>query len=133
MRRIWLLVALAACGSSASGTTALYVAAGTGSDFYALPFPNDLRRHDDGTLDLSAFPTNSVLAGNYRDAAETLDGFALSGQMSSRFSDALDPSTLPDPATSVTADASVYLLDLASGERTPIIADFRTDGTNTIK
>src|SRR5438105_6879422 len=110
--RIWLVLALAACGDSASGTSALYEAAGTGSDFYALPFPNDLRRHDDGTLDLSRFPTNSVIAGQYRDVTQTLDGFSLSGQMSSRLSGPIDPATLPDPATSITPPASVYLVNV---------------------
>jgi pimeloyl-ACP methyl ester carboxylesterase len=134
----WLVVALAACGDSgASGTTALFEAAGTGSDFYALPFPNDLRRHDDGTLDLSLFPTNSIIAGQYRDVAQTLDGFSLNGQMSSRLSGAIDPMTLPDPAGSIGASPSVFLVnvDLNSadyGMLTPIIASFRTDGTNTI-
>src|SRR5258706_5766584 len=108
MRSIWLLAALCACSDNATGTTALYVAAGTGSDFYALPFPNDLRRHDDGTLDLATFPTNSLLASQYRDAVQTLDGFALSGQMSSRFTAAIDPATLPDPTASTMPGASVY-------------------------
>jgi hypothetical protein len=115
----------------------LYVASGGGSDFYALPFPNDLRRHDDGTLDLATFPTNSLLASQYRDVVQTLDGFALSGQMSSRFSAEIDPATLPDAATSITPDASVYLVNVDAsspdmGMRTPIIASFRVDSTNTI-
>jgi hypothetical protein len=154
MRTLWLL-ALAACGDSASsGTTALFdIKAAMGScqsqadckadtvcdttshqciDFYALPFPNDLRRHDDGTLDLSLFPTNSIIAAQYRDVAQTLDGFGLNGQMSSRFSAEIDPATLPDPAGSLDPGASVYVVNISTGDRTPIIASFRTDGTNTI-
>ena len=48
-----------------------------GSDFYDLPYPNDLRRHDDGSLDLSKFPTNSFLVDMYRADAEKLDGFVV--------------------------------------------------------
>ena len=97
--RTCALVVVAACGGS-SATTALFDAAGSGSDFYALPFPNDLRRNDDGSLDLSQFPTNSVIAGQYRDVIETLDGFGMNEAIFARFSDALDPTTLPDPAGS---------------------------------
>ena len=131
-------LALAACSSSSTGTTALFVAAGTGSDFYDTPYPTDLRRHDDGTLDLSLFPTNSLLTGQYRDVAETLDGFALNAAMFSRFSGEIDPASLPDPMASTQTGASVYLVNVDTtspnlGKRTPIIAKFRPDGTNTIK
>ncbi len=140
MPRLALLVAalaLAACSSSPSGTTALFVAAGTGSDFYDTPYPTDLRRHDDGTLDLSKFPTNSLLGGQYRDAASALDGFGLNAAIFSRFSAELDPASLPDPTASTQPGASVYLVnvDTASpryGQYTPIVASFRPDGTNTI-
>lgn len=127
--RALVAVALCACTSS-SGTTALF--AQNGSDFYDLPYPNDLRRHDDGTLDLSRLPTNSILVDQYRADAETLDGFGLNGAMFQRFSGPLDPTSLPDPAASVQDGASVYLVNLTTGERTPIIAHFRPDPTNTI-
>jgi hypothetical protein len=132
MRCLWLLAVVAGCGSSNSGTTALYQM--TGSDFYALPFPNDLHRHDDGSLDMSAFPTNSLLASQYRDVSESLDGFALSGQMSSRFSGPVDATSVPkdDGEVSMTPDAPVYLIRLTDGARTPVIASYRDDGTNTI-
>jgi hypothetical protein len=130
MRRLGLLVLLAACGGQDSGTTALF--ARNGSDFYELPYPNDIRRHDDGTLDLSKFPTNSILVDQYRTDAEKLDGFALNGAIFQRFSDALDESSLPDPAASMMPGASVYLVNLTTGDRTPIIAHFRADRTNTI-
>jgi hypothetical protein len=133
-----LAVVLAACGDNGSGATALFDAATTSSkDFYNLPYPNDLRRHADGTLDLSQFPTNSPIADQYRMVAETLDGFSLNGAMFARFDAALDPNSLPDPAGSMQAGASVYVVDVDKrsanyGQRTPIIAHFREDGTNTI-
>jgi pimeloyl-ACP methyl ester carboxylesterase len=127
--RALVAVVLCACTSS-SGTTALF--AQNGSDFYDLPYPNDLRRHDDGSLDLSKFPTKSILVDQYRADAEKLDGFGLNGAMFARFSGALDETSLPDPAASTMPGASVYLVNLMTGERTPIIAHFRPDKTNTI-
>lgn len=128
--RALVAVLLCACTGSSSGTTALF--AQDGSDFYDLPYPNDLRRHDDGTLDLSKFPTNSLLVDEYRADAEKLDGFGLNGAMFARFSGPLDETSLPDPAGSMMPGASVYLVNLMTGERTPIIAHFRADQTNTI-
>jgi hypothetical protein len=127
--RALVAVLLCACTSS-SGTTALF--AQNGSDFYDLPYPNDLRRHDDGSLDLSKFPTNSILVDQYRADAEKLDGFSLNGAIFARFSGPLDETSLPDPAASTMPGASVYLVNLMTGDRTPIIAHFRADKTNTI-
>jgi hypothetical protein len=124
------LLVLGACTSSSSGTTALF--AQNGSDFYELPFPNDLRRHDDGTLDLSRFPARTPIVDQYRMDAETLDGFTLNGAEYQRFSGPLDETSLPDPAASVQPGASVYLVNLTTGDKTPIIAHFRADKTTTI-
>ncbi len=131
------LVGLAACGDNLSASTALFAVEAPGDDFYALPFPNDLYRNADGTLDLASFPTNSIILDQYRVAAQALDGWGLNGAISTRFTGALDPSTLPDPAGSISPEASVFLVnvDAASpnlGARTPIIASYRDDSTNTI-
>jgi hypothetical protein len=128
--RALVAVALCACTSSSSGTTALF--AQNGSDFYDLPFPNDLRRHDDGSLDLSKFPTKTPLVDQYRADAETLDGFGINGAMFARFSGPLDQTSLPDPAASTMPGASVYVVNLMTGDRVPIIATFRADPTKTI-
>jgi hypothetical protein len=138
MRAAFVLCVVAACGSSNSGTTALFQLSAGSDDYYALPFPNDIHRKADGTLDLTNFPTNSLIVEQYRMVAETLDGFALNAAMSSRFSDAIDPTTLPDVPGSLADGASVYLVNIDgsspdNGMRTPIIVDFRTDQTNTIK
>src|SRR5262245_7404352 len=107
-------------------------------DFYFTPFPNDLWRHEDGSLDLSRFPTNSIIADNVRGVAEReLDGFSLNAAMFSRLSGSVDPSSLPTPEESVTADASVYLIDVDPdspdrGTRMPLIVTFRKDGSQTI-
>lgn len=131
----------AALAIGCDGPTTAYFAVPGGTpndDFYALPFPNDLRRHDDGTLDLSLFPTNSVIANTVRMIAERdLDGFGLNAAMSSRLSGPLDASSLPTPAVSVTEAASVYLVDIddsspTRGQRTPVVATFHAEGTQTI-
>lgn len=124
------LLVLGACSGDSSGTTALF--ARNGSDFYELPFPNDLRRHDDGTLDLSRFPTRTPIVDQYRMDAEALDGFTLNGAEFQRFSGPLDETSLPDPAASTQPGASVYLVNLMTGDKTPIIAHFRADKTRTI-
>jgi hypothetical protein len=64
--------------------------------------------------------------------AEKLDGFTLNGAEFQRFSGPIDETSLPDPAASVQPGASVYLVNLTTGEKTPIIAHFRADKTNTI-
>jgi len=79
-----------------------------------------------------------LLADQYRIAAEAkLDGFGLNAAIFARFDGALDPASLPDPAASQQPGASVYLVNLDAvspnrGQRTPLIAHFRADGTSTI-
>lgn len=133
------IAGLAACGDDP--VTAYFAVPGssTGDDFYALPFPNDLRRHADGTLDLSEFPTNAVIVDTIRTIAERdLNGFGLNAALFARFSGALDPATLPTPQQSTTEDASVYLVNVdpdspGRGERWPVVVTFRPEGTQTIK
>lgn len=122
------------------GVTAYFAVPGStvADDFYALPYPNDLRRHDDGTLDLSELPTNSVIAQTVRDIAQRdNDGFGLNAAMFARFSAELDPASLPTPADSMQVGASVYLVDVDPdspdrGTRVPIVATFHPEGTQTI-
>ncbi len=134
-----LASALAACGDSAPSATALFAVPGSASpptEFYELPFPSDLRRHDDGTLDLSAYPRPNVMVGKYADAvAANLDGWGTNACTYARFSAAIDPTTLPaDPAASLADTASVYLVDIdpdspRKGQRTPLKLRFEpTEG-----
>lgn len=131
-------VALAACGDP-DPVTALFAIPGASetADFYALPFPNDLRRDTDGTLDMSLFPTNALIADQYREAAGTLDGFGLNQAVFARFDGALDPTSLQDPAGSLAEGAAVYLVDVdpespQRGQRAPIAVRFRAEPTQTI-
>jgi hypothetical protein len=64
-------------------------------DFYRLPFPNDIRRHD-GHVDMSGHPTPPAdlqpeTAAAYIDAVGTLDGFSTNPVVLFRFSKAIDP------------------------------------------
>jgi hypothetical protein len=133
--RALALFALAACASDPK--TALFELPGDSPDFYATPFPNDLRREADGTIDLSAFPTNSLIADKYRQAADTLEGFGLNEAAFFRFDGTLGDPSLPTPAESVTDGAQVYLVDVdpdspARGQRTPAAVRFRAERTQTI-
>ena len=142
LRPAVLLALVASCSSSSGtiGTTALFAVPGssTGDDFYALPYPNDLHRHGDGTLDLSAFPTNALIVGQYLTAAATLDGFGLNATMFARFDGPIDETSLPDPLASSKPGASVYVVNVDprspdNGQRTPVIVTFRPDPGQTIK
>jgi hypothetical protein len=138
--RVFLGVCMALLVGCADDVTAYFAVPGstTGDDFYALPYPNDWWRHDDGSLDLSQFPTNSIIANTVREIAEReVDGFGLNAAIFARFSGELDSGSLPTPAESMETDASVYLIDIDPdspdrGKRMPIVATFRPDGTQTI-
>lgn len=133
------LLGCALCACDDSGPDArLVVPGGTAtSEFYDLPFPNDLRRTESGALDLSELPTNALLLEQMRTAASELDGFGLNSAMYARFDGALDPASLPTPEASIDPSSSVYVVnvDPASpdrGTRTPIVATFRAAGTQTL-
>jgi predicted esterase len=136
MRQLALLLAIGAC---ADPVTAIFAVPGVdpAGDFYALPFPNDRWREPDGTVDLSQFPTNSLLVDTYRAAAEELDGFGLNQAVYARFEGELDPDSLPTPAESLDERASVYLVDVdpdspERGQRVPVQVRFRAAATQTI-
>ena len=136
MRSFALVALVAACGGDSS-STALFALPGDTTDFYSLPFPNDLRREPDGTIDLSAFPTNSLIADKYRQAADSLEGFGLNQAIFARFDGTLDAPVLPDPMGSIADGASVYLVNIdpdspERGERSPIAVRFRAEKTQTL-
>ncbi len=110
-------------------------AGGQTSDFYALPFPSDLRLRADGTVDLD---------GHSRDGNQLLDewldlfstktrGFGTNSAVYFRFSGAIDEASLPaDPAATATDAASVYLVDVdpdspERGSRIPLRLRFERE------
>jgi hypothetical protein len=94
-------------------------------DFFALPWPTDLRRAPSGLI-LDGFP-NPGLSTLLHDYATMLGtdapGFAAAGAIFVSFSDAIDPASLPadGPATAA-AGSAVFAVDLdAPGNpRTPL-------------
>ena len=131
------MLALASCSGPTdpdSRVTALFEVprvAGEG-DFYALPYPNDLRVDADGRIDLSAHQRPNALTDEYLEAINANQlGFSLNAPVLFRFSAELDISTLPStPAASTEESASVYLINIESGserngERIP--CQFRFD------
>ncbi len=137
------LMASGACGTSSSGTSG---PAATGAPFlmdftrsgglFAAPFPADDLRKADGHIDLSLWqnPDKVTLVDQSltllnRDAR----GFAQTGAIYLQAGAAVDPASLPALATSVTADASVFLVavDPLAPEflqRHPVDVAFLTDG-----
>jgi hypothetical protein len=139
--RGWLTLVLcsaAACSGSSGGgeVRALFEVprggAAPADGFYALPFPNDIRVGDDGSIDLADHPRLNDLAGLYLDAIMAEQrGFGLSSAGFVRFDGAIDPASLPEGAGAAAADgASVYLVDIdpdspARGTFAPALARFQ--------
>ncbi len=132
-----LLVLLAACSTTPTATS-VDVPQGPpfAMDFtrpnslYDAPFPaDDLVK--DGHVDLHQWQNpdqvtliDQCLALLNRDAR----GFAQTGAIYFRAGAALDPVTLPALATSITADASVFLMATAGGPKQPVQVAFLADG-----
>lgn len=96
-------------------------------DYYALPFPNDLRVRPDGTLDLDDHPRPNPLLARYFDLFDrSFQGFGTNSAVFFRFSGWVREATLPaDPAASMEEGASVYLVDVdpdspERGRRVPL-------------
>ena len=101
------LVLIAGCGDDPPTASSRRPAVPRATTSTRCRIPNDLRRHDDGTLDLSEFPTNSVIAQSVRSIVERdIDGFGLNQAIFARFSSPLDPASLPTPEASITDAAS---------------------------
>lgn len=117
-----LALAAAACGDDGPGPAGPVVrfSVSPGEDFYAQPFPCDLRRTEAG-IDLTGFPSGEIIVNKMVGvAAEHSDGFAVGGAVFFAFTEAVDPATLPAPgAGSLAEGASVFLVDVdpASPER----------------
>lgn len=96
-------------------------------DFFALPWPSDLRLTGDGRIDLTGFPEGEILVQNLVEAAaQECTGFSVGGAVYFTFDAEVAPASLPaDGRETLDASASVYLVnvDPASplyGERVPL-------------
>ncbi|HTM19005.1 MAG TPA: hypothetical protein VL172_00800 [Kofleriaceae bacterium] len=132
-RALAILLAASACGGG-DDVTALFELPRDGappSEFYALPFPNDLRLRADGTVDLDDHVRPNDLIGEYLDTISARTrGFGTNAAGFVRFSGEIDPASLPaDAAASTADDASVYLVNVdpdspERGGRTPLLFRF---------
>lgn len=99
------------------------------SAFFDLPWPTDLRRTGDGTIDVLDFPNTgrNVFVEAYLEAlTDRLDGFATNGGVYFRFSQSVDPDSLPaTPEASLESGASVVLIDLEAGALHPVVVSYQ--------
>jgi hypothetical protein len=117
-----------------AGTTEVMMSFARSNGFYDAPFPSDDLRASDGTINLNAFPNpyNVSLMVQAKALASQLGTFATSGGVFLQTTAAVDPTSLPDVNTSITAKASVFLLavDPAAPDylkRIPVEATFEAD------
>lgn len=108
-----------ACAPAPTGAPrAVFALPRGGADeaFFDLPWPNDVRRTAEGTIDVSAFPNprNNGFVGRYLEAMTArLDGYGTNGAIYFRFSHEVDPDSLPRrPESSLRDGASVFLVDV---------------------
>ena len=133
---------LAACSSGSSGPVGLFdltvlnplavpaTASDTALDFYALPYPNDLRLDPDGTPALARYHRADALLGTYVDVIDAnARGFGPTQAVYFRFDAPLLQDTLPVPSATLLVGASVFLVDVTPGgahrgEKLPVLAQF---------
>jgi hypothetical protein len=104
--------------------------------FYSAPFPNEDLRKADGSIDLSLFPSRgkaTVVDAALAQLSAEARGFSTTAGIFFAGTAPLDPASLPTPAMSTRANASVYLVDVdpaspSYGRRMPIEVVFQADG-----
>ncbi|MGB6059809.1 MAG: hypothetical protein WBF71_16255 [Microthrixaceae bacterium] len=109
--------------------------------FFSLPWPNDIRRSPDGSLDLEGLPGVDLLPGEVPSTLRTmfpalvegmgrsLHGFGVNTATYFASQLQLSPGSLPSPSATLGPRPSIVLLDLDHpGERIPVIADFQITG-----
>jgi hypothetical protein len=106
------------------------------TDLYAIPFPSDLRRRSDGTIDLGPLATGqSELIQRYLSLAARAEsgGFSTNGAAYFRFSGPIDPACLPaSPAESRQPGSPVQWVNIderspAYGTRVPVRVRFTAE------
>lgn len=135
-----VLSSLALCALACEGpaVTSMHVLPGgitdaAGMDFFALPFPNDLRLKR-GVYDLSKLPEAQGQPGKYaRFLDGKIDGAGTSAGMYFRFSSPLDAATLPQSGPDSVLDrSSAFVVDVTPGsptygQRHPVLVAFHAE------
>lgn len=107
-----------------------------GGDFWSVPLPSDLRKQDDGTLNLERWPgarPNLVKMWLETIDARLGDGWGVNaGAFFTLNGGALDPASLPTAAQSLTVDGAVQFIDVDPnspeyGRRFPVDCRFTAD------
>lgn len=82
--------------------------------FFSLPWPNDIRKKADGTLDLAGLPDNSnvVLRVVIDRVGASVSDFATNGAIYLRTTAPIDPSTLPNPTSSVVPASPILVVNV---------------------
>ena len=131
-------VPLLALACEGPAVTAMHVLPGGASDaadmdFFALPFPSDLRLKG-GAFDLSRLPKVAGQPGKYAQFLDgRIDGAGPGAGIYFRFAAALDPKTLPiDGAASVSERSSAFVVDITPGSptygtRQPVLTAFHAE------
>lgn len=93
--------------------------------FFSLPWPNDIRKKADGTLDLAGLPDNSnvVLRVVIDRVGASVSDFATNGAIYLRTTAPIDPSTLPNPTSSVVPASPILVVNVDDPtDRIPVVA-----------
>lgn len=122
------VVAVSACapdlGVSGNGPATLLMDPLTPS-FSSMPWPNQIRTNEDGSLNLVDFPGTERPLTKFAlgSAAQNLRGFGTTTAIYLRFSSALDETSLPTPDESVTAASPIQIVNTADpSDRVPFVA-----------
>ncbi len=120
------------------GTYVLFDVSRTSGDFYALPFPCDMRRTETGAIDLSDFPNpyQIPLVDELLGDMKSVDGFSMNAALYMGLNGPIDPLSLPrTPAETLSPSSSVFLVDIDPdspdrGKRVPLTLRFTSpEGT----
>jgi hypothetical protein len=131
-------ILLTALGSSACvlpvGTTTVLMDPAKPAGFFSMPWPDDSRRHADGSLDLAGFPgrsANSAVETTFAKGEAATFGFGTNSAVFFQTSSSLDPAGLPKPAATTDPHSPIQLIDLdhPGTPAAPIIVDTKTTGT----
>lgn len=121
-------VLAAACAPAPStgvrGATTIEMDASWSGGFFSLPWPNEIRKQRDGTLDLAGIPSggNVVLDELFRAASNEVDDFGTNSAIYLRTTRPIDPTSLPDPATTLTAGSPLQVVALdGTDRRVPVV------------
>lgn len=104
------------------------------SGFYEFPWPNDIRRHDNGLININNFPPasiNPLFTLVTALAAPVAKGFGTNSAVFFQFTGKLSDSNFPTVEESLSPDSSIMLVNIDPTsprylEPTPLLIDFKS-------